>query len=291
MRIIDYPMSEELNDDDAFVIEGSEDTGTKKTNLGAIKNYVASSDISLDPVVEHRKYRGKFLGTEYTQEQKDAIFNGTFDDLYVGDYWTINDMDWIIADVDYWWNELGDEMSKQFELVEHHLVIVPRNSLFKAAINSDNTKLTGYVGSDMYTTHLPIAENIVNSAFGSDYILSHNSYLVNGISNTNGRPTSGLNVLRKVDLMNQLMVFGSNISTYSIGDFQGGAAIIYTTETQELSLFLQKPDLVFSDNSSYWLRENVYVGKQVTVSYANTISYTDANISDFGVRPVFAIRG
>lgn len=34
-------------------------------------------------------FRGKSLGTSITTEQYDAIHNGTFDDLYIGDYWTL----------------------------------------------------------------------------------------------------------------------------------------------------------------------------------------------------------
>lgn len=34
-------------------------------------------------------YRGKYLGTAVTDTQWTAIGNGTFEDLYIGDYWTI----------------------------------------------------------------------------------------------------------------------------------------------------------------------------------------------------------
>jgi hypothetical protein len=35
-------------------------------------------------------YRGKYLGDTYTDAQKEAIANGSFDGLFVGDYWRIN---------------------------------------------------------------------------------------------------------------------------------------------------------------------------------------------------------
>jgi len=34
-------------------------------------------------------YRGKYLGTAITDAQLSAIRNGTFDDLYIGDYWVL----------------------------------------------------------------------------------------------------------------------------------------------------------------------------------------------------------
>ena len=39
-------------------------------------------------------YRGKYLGTAVTDEQYAAIAAGTFDDLYIGDYWKINGVNW-----------------------------------------------------------------------------------------------------------------------------------------------------------------------------------------------------
>ena len=61
-------------------------------------------------------YRGKNLGSSVTAAQKTAIQNGTFDDLFIGDYWTIGGVKWLIADMDYWYN-CGDTA-----FTKHHLV-------------------------------------------------------------------------------------------------------------------------------------------------------------------------
>ena len=42
-------------------------------------------------------FRGKSLGTSVTAAQWAAIGAGTFDDLFIGDYWTINGIVWRIA--------------------------------------------------------------------------------------------------------------------------------------------------------------------------------------------------
>ena len=49
-------------------------------------------------------YRGKYLGTSVTTTQYAAISSGTFDDLYIGDYWTIGGVNYRIAAFDYYWN-------------------------------------------------------------------------------------------------------------------------------------------------------------------------------------------
>ena len=46
-------------------------------------------------------YRGKDLGSAVTDAQWAAIKDGTFQDLYIGDFWTIGDVTYRIAAFDY----------------------------------------------------------------------------------------------------------------------------------------------------------------------------------------------
>ena len=94
--------------------------------------------------MQHRNvFRGKNLGTSVTAAQKAAIQNGTFDDLFIGDYWVINGVNWTIADMDYWYN-CGDTA-----FTRHHLVIIPGGQLYSAKMNDTNTTEGGYFGSKM----------------------------------------------------------------------------------------------------------------------------------------------
>ena len=88
-------------------------------------------------------YRGKYLGDEVTADQYAAIAAGTFDDMYIGDYWTINGVNWRIAHFDYWLN-CGDS-----ETTTHHVVIVPDSTLYSAKMNETNTTAGGYLHSKM----------------------------------------------------------------------------------------------------------------------------------------------
>ena len=64
-------------------------------------------------------YRGKYLGDHVTDEQWTEIHNGTFRDMYVGDYWVINGITWRIAAFDYWLNHGDTACTKRI------IVIVP----------------------------------------------------------------------------------------------------------------------------------------------------------------------
>jgi hypothetical protein len=90
-------------------------------------------------------YRGKYLGDEVTADQYAAIAAGTFDDMYIGDYWTINGVNWRIAHFDYWLH-CGDSGSGT---TEHHVVIVPDSALYSAKMNETNTTAGGYLHSKM----------------------------------------------------------------------------------------------------------------------------------------------
>lgn len=72
----------------------------------------------------HNLYRGKNLGTSFTETQSGHIKNGTFEDLYIGDYWVINGKNWRIGAIDPAYN-CGDTKS-----TTHHVLIVPDTNLY-----------------------------------------------------------------------------------------------------------------------------------------------------------------
>ena len=147
-------------------------------------------------------YRGKALGGSVSEEQYAAIKAGTFDDLYIGDYWTIGGVNYRIAAFDYFLNN-GDT-----ECTDHHAVIVPDTYLYKAQMNSTDTVDGGYVGSAMHKRNLEQAKTTIKSAF-SGHVLNHRIFLTNAVSN--GRVSGGVFCDSEVDLMCEHMVYGSGI--------------------------------------------------------------------------------
>ena len=103
-------------------------------------------------------FRGANLGTSVTDAQYQAIQAGTFDDLYIGDYWVINGVTWEIAAFDYYYG-CGDTAFNK-----HHAVIVPRSILYNHAMNSTNTTAGAYAGSLMYTEGLEQAKTQIQQA-------------------------------------------------------------------------------------------------------------------------------
>lgn len=222
-------------------------------------------------------YRGKYLGTEVTAEQYAHIEDGTFHDLFIGDYWTIGGFNWRIADFDYWLHA-GDT-----ECTTHHVVIVPDECLYTAQMNTSNVVTGAYIGSRMYTTNLASAKTTINSAFGSTHILNHREYLKNAA--TNGYESAGAWYDSTVELMSEEMVYGGIQFKNRI---QGtNFAYQHTVENSQLSLFRLEHSRI-CNRASWWLRDVAGSTSFARVSDDGNSSGNNASAS-YGVRPAFAI--
>ena len=226
----------------------------------------------------HRNiYRGKNLGSSVTPAQKTAISNGSFDDLFIGDYWTSGGggVNWVIADMDYFYNT-GDDAA----LAKHHLVIVPDRKLTVVPMNDKNDTTGGYVNSKMRTETL-VGDDVkgkIDAAF-----LTHREYFVNAVSN--GAPSGGGWFDAEVELMNEIMVYGCHILTpMSTGTV---AAYGYTVAKQQLALFALRPQAI-NIRTWYWLRDVQSASDFCDVALAGYAANGGASAS-FGVRPYFLI--
>ena len=259
---------------------------TQSQNLGVIGHTQFYADATLgnrNAGYHNSIYRGKYLGTSVTADQYAQISAGTFDDLFIGDYWTINGVNWRIAAFDYWYNVAGDNVSV------HHVVIVPDSNLATCKMNDTNITTGAYVGSDFYTgnnsnTGRATAISAVNSAFGSGHILTHKDYLNNAV--TDGHPSGEVWADCTVELMNEEMVYGCKI----FEPMANGSAVYsnYTVCKSQLPLF-QHDHSRICNRANWWLRSVVSSTAFARVHAYGLASYDYASYSS-GVRPAFAIR-
>lgn len=271
-KITEYTAATRFDSGDILIKDGT--NGTKTITAAN----AASEFAGLVSSTQHRNvFRGKNLGTSITESQKAAISSGTFDDLFIGDYWTINDTRYDIADMDYWYNT-GDNPA----FTKHHLVMIPHSALYNAQMNSTNTTEGGYVGSEMYTTNLNQAKTKIGTDFGS-MLQTHREYLVNAV--TDGYPSAGAWFDSTVELMNEIMVYGSHVQTPA----NDGANLSKRTtiNKQQLALFALSPKSI-NTRGSIWLRDIVSATVFAYVFSNGNSGYNPADNS-YGVRPVFAI--
>ena len=224
-------------------------------------------------------YRGKNLGRTVTAEQWAAIAAGNFEGLFIGDYWTINGINWRIAAFDYYYNK-GDTAC-----TTHHAVIVPDTNLYTHAMNATNSTAGGYANSNMYAEGLEQAKTTVKSAFGANHILNHRQYLTNAAAD--GKP-SGIGWYNsEVEIMTEQNVYGSKI----LAPTSDGSPVpyVFTIDNSQFPLFAFKPDMI-SNRQWFWLRDIVTSDSFAYVDYNGVAGRSLASGAGGGVRPSFAIK-
>ena len=278
---------------DSCLIPIHDGTGLKKITFANFRaKTVEGTEAKIAPLLFNNAgahnaiYRGKSLGSTVTTAQYAAIKAGTFDDLYVGDYWTIGGINYRIAAFDYYLNS-GDT-----SCTTHHVVIVPDTCLYNAQMHNTssggyeggaaNTTTGGYVGSDMYKSNLEQAKTTIKSAF-SGHVLKHRIYLTNAVAN--GRASGGAWCDSEVDLMCEQMVYGSGIfSPVSDGS---NVPANYRVEKSQLPLFQHEPSRI-CNRATWWLRDVITASCFAIVS-GNGRAYYDLASYSVGVRPAFCI--
>lgn len=278
---------------DSCLIPIHDGTGLKKITFANFRaKAVEGTEAKIAPLLFNNAgahnaiYRGKSLGSTVTTAQYAAIKAGTFDDLYIGDYWTIGGVNYRIAAFDYYLNS-GDT-----SCTTHHVVIVPDTCLYNAQMHNTssggyeggaaNTTAGGYVGSDMYKSNLEQAKTTIKSAF-SGHVLKHRIYLTNAVAN--GRASGGAWCDSEVDLMCEQMVYGSGIfSPVSDGS---NVPANYRVEKSQLPLFQHEPSRICNRNN-WWLRDVITASGFASVDNDGDADYSHASYS-LGVRPAFCI--
>lgn len=245
-------------------------------------------------------YRGKNLNGVYSIEQIcSRISNGTFDDLFVGDYFDINistgytsneTVRCILAGFDTYY------MNGDSSFNSHHAVIVPKNCFSAlASMNSTNTTEGGFIGSNMWKTVLPTYATAINSAL-NNHLLTHRTLLSNSMSSStpsmagagwNGASNNWEWIDTKLSLLNEVQLYGSTILSSSFFDVG--------CDNLQLPLFRLDPRSKIAGQGGtgdgrmwYWLRA-------VATSTLFCLCGTDGLAGDSGagdsggVRPLFCI--
>lgn len=235
--------------------------GIFTTNNTRAQWYAAYPD---GPEAHNAMWGGRDITAAFNNGTVSAnIANGTFRDIFPGDYitkqvtisgtaYTVN---WVIADCDYWINK-GDPGNG---MTTHHVAIVPQRPIFDARMNSSNTTNGGYKGSAMYSHIIPDCATGIVNAFGSSHILTFRDAITNsvdishvssGLPQTTGTSTWwGEWVSVQCNLMSEKMVYGAPICA--------AGAMDNTMATRQMSAFRLSEKLINYNRNAWWLRDVV----------------------------------
>ena len=224
------------------------------------------------------------------------IADGTFKDIFPGDYitkqvtisGTAYNVNWVVADCDYWINK-GDQNNG---METHHVVIVPQQPIFNANMNNDNVTTGGYAGSRMYRETIPACATGIVNAFGSDHILTFRDSITNTVRNdlsprgylgwVGVSVPWGVWASVQCNLMTEYMVTGA--PHYSSSGIDAGVA------TRQFSAFRLSERLINYNRQNWWLRDVTDAESFARVSGGGNALAGYASSSVFGVRPFALLR-
>ena len=221
----------------------------------------------------HNSYpRCKYLGTSITDAQNTAIKNRTYDDLFIGDYWTINGINWRIVAIDYYYN-VGDT---NFD--KGNVIVMPDTVLYNAQMNATDTTAGAYHGSLMRTQNLNSARTIAQNAFGS-HLANHRILLANAVDSSGPSGWSWYDS-DGVELPNEVQIYGTRVWGSALKGYDVG------TQKQQFPLMALAPQFV-NTRQDYWLQD--VSSASVSRTFALVAGYggagtTNASVS-LGVRP------
>lgn len=225
--------------------------------------------------VHNSLYRSIALGA-YNDTFSQAVKDGTFDNMYIADTFTMNGHTYHIAGFNTEW---GTE--KNTELGNHICLIT--DNFGDSRMNSSDTTQGGFAGSNMFKKTLPKLVSQLKADWG-DHLLEFNEFLSTGID-LNGAPNIGAWFKVQASLMNTTQVFGAptqysnnaNGEKYNIGN-----------ENSILPLFKLKPS---DRNTGYWwwLRDIYNSQDFAAVGYDGSAYWNYASY-DGGVRAFFLVR-
>lgn len=257
-------------------------------------------------------YRGKDLTSYFNSGgMSAAIANGTFDDIYIGDYIikTIN-----LPAINYT-DKAGNAKSQEAQTftnakfyiaginshlkagdtatTANHVVLISANALQRnVSMNPTNDTTGGYIGSDMWRIHMPNWSAAIKAAFGESHVLKHREWLTNAVNPTASAGSANdwkgaANALVwtdvEVNIPTEQMVYGCNIF---------GCGHDRDEWTDQLPFFALQQYVGGDDRSWFWLRQVAsasYFASANGYGYANAAGASLAYASG-GIRPVFLLR-
>lgn len=255
--------------------------GTLTKDFGKISSNVFDDELaaSLGNPAAYKNaagVRGQNLGSSFTAAQQAAILAGTFEGMWLGDYWVINGRTHTIVDFDPYWH-VGDQNNG---IVAHHVAIVSDGG-WSSQWNTSNDTSSGYVSSAVrsYIKGSSGPQANIITDFGSDHVLSYRGLLPSAYSS--GNASSWAWVDCRSELLSEMEVYGAPVWSVGGKGYEVGHA------KRQLSLFRYDTSFV-NIRALYWLRSVSSATAACLVSTNGDAPNYSASYS-CGVRPLSLI--
>ena len=219
------------------------------------------------------------------------IQNGSFHDMFIGDYFTINGANYVIAGINT--KHLhGDNAS-----LGNHLLLMPDrfstledgtvmrgNGKTTQYMNDTDTTAGGLANTKLYTTYMPSIQKRLEADFGS-HLLTFREVVSTHVDES-GAPDQCEWRDAKVGIPNEVMVYGTTLN----GNSKNGSWYNIGDDDVQLPLFRLNPDELTNHNDNgFWLRD-IHSASEFVFARVNGDDYWfRASWAWFGIRAFFLI--
>ena len=240
-----------------------------------------------DPNLKRVITRGKNLGTTITPAQKTAIKNGTFENLWLGDYWQYNENSckWIIVDFDRTLDYMyGEDQHRITVMSDRNLGIdnIGGPGWFNGGWNSTKMRNDYANGMNRFASALQVFDS---SNFRTIPVHEPHGYTNTGNS-WERTETDWRWEFPQVTIPSEFEMFGSSILHNRIN---GDDNTVMQVPRQFSYFRVGNP--VPNPAETFWLRDQItktrfalYYGNQRRITWGE-------GVDKYGVRPIFSIGG
>lgn len=233
-------------------------------------------------------FRGQNLGALNATHIAN-IQNGTFHDMFIGDYFTINGSSYVIADINYKKGH-GDNIS-----LGNHLLLMPTDwsktptqtlapdGKTTHYMNDTDTTAGGFAGSKLYKTYLPQIQQKLEADFGSHLVQFRE--VVSTHVDDSGAPDQAEWRDAKVAIPSETMIYGTMVN----GNNKNGSWYNVGDDVSQLALMRLNSEERNFHRQAIWLRDIHSASEFADASNSGDASWHSASYPWGGVRAFFLI--
>lgn len=282
MKIKDFARVKTVKSNDVFITDG--DRGTKTI----LADDLVFALLTGSPEMHKNIIRGRNLGVRISPEQHKAITSGTFEGLWLGDYWFNNNMAWRIVDFNYW--------NVNNALPTPHIVVMPDRPLYRQQMYDTTASSTNSFWGSKVWQSINGCDDYVIRVFDSNTIRLHVDSYQSQMNEGGGfvSPTiksKSIDPRVKYIIPNEIMIYGTRVAATSGIGSDG----LHEVSSRQLQLFSMGWN---PGDSDFWLRDQTYINtysvygaEASNIGGGSTVRFSGDGVQNetHGVRPVFAI--
>ena len=282
MKIKDFARVKTVRSNDVFITDG--DRGTKTI----LADDLVFALLAGSPEMHKNIIRGRNLGVRITSDQHKAITSGTFEGLWLGDYWFNDNMAWRIVDFNYW--NVNNALSTP------HIVVMPDRPLYRQTMYDTTASSTNSFWGSKVWQSINSCNDYVIRVFDSNTIRLHVDSYQSQMNEGGGfvSPTiksKSIDPRVKYIIPNEIMIYGTRVAAASGIGSDG----LHEVSSRQLQLFAMGWN---PGDSDFWLRDQTYINtysvygaETSNIGGASTVRFSGDGVQNetHGVRPVFAI--